>query len=249
VRPPPPELVRYGPDPEQVANVHRPAREGGPWPAVVVVHGGFWRDRYDRTVMTPLANDLAARGYLAWNVEYRRVGRDGGGWPGTLEDVAAAVDALAERPEVDRDRVVSLGHSAGGHLALWLASRKGVPVRMAGVVSLAGVADLVRGHAAGLGNGAVADLVGGGPEEYPERYAFASPAALLPLGVPQLLVHGARDELVPIDQSRSYGRAARTAGDEVELLELPAADHFDVVDPDHPAWAAVVEWLPRALGD
>jgi dipeptidyl aminopeptidase/acylaminoacyl peptidase len=159
------------------------------------------------------------------------------------------VDALAQRPEVDRDRVVSLGHSAGGHLALWLASRKGVPVRMAGVVSLAGVADLVRAHAADLGNGACAALLGGGPEQYPERYAFASPAALLPLGVPQLLVHGARDEHVPIDQSRSYGRAARAAGDDVELLELPAADHFDVVDLEHPAWAAVVEWLPRALGD
>jgi acetyl esterase/lipase len=246
---PPPELVRYGPDPEHVANIHRPAREGGPWPVVVVVHGGFWRDRFDRTVMTPLANDLAARGYVAWNVEYRRVGREGGGWPGTLEDVAAAVDALAGRPEVAPGRVVSLGHSAGGHLALWLASRNDVPVPMTGVVSLAGVADLVRGHAAGLGSGAVADFVGGGPEEYPERYAFASPAALLPLGVPQLLVHGARDEHVPIDQSRSYGRAARAAGDEVELLELPAADHFDVVDPEHPAWAAVVEWLPRVLGD
>jgi acetyl esterase/lipase len=248
VRAPPPELVRYGPDPEHVANIHRPEPEGGPWPAVVVVHGGFWRDRYDRTVMTPLADDLAARGYLAWNVEYRRVGREGGGWPGTLEDVAAAADALAERPEVAPGRVVSLGHSAGGHLALWLASRRDAPAPLAGAVSLAGVADLARGHAAGLGNGAVGDFLGGGPDEFPERYAYASPAARLPLGVPQLLVHGVRDEHVPVDQSRSYARAARAAGDDVEMLELPAADHFDVVDVEHPAWTAVVEFLPRLLG-
>jgi acetyl esterase/lipase len=248
VRPPPSELVRYGPDPEHVANIHRPAREGGPWPAVLVLHGGFWRDRFDRTLMTPLADDLAARGYVAWNVEYRRVGREGGGWPGTLEDVAAAADTLAARPEVEPGRVVALGHSAGGHLALWLASRRDAPAPLSGAVALAGVADLARGHADGIGNGAVADFLGGSPEEFPERYAYASAAAQLPLGVPQLLVHGVRDEQVPVDQSRSYARAAREAGDEVEVLELPAADHFDVIDPGHPAWTAVVEFLPRLLG-
>jgi acetyl esterase/lipase len=249
VRPPPPELVRYGPDPEQVANVHLPALDGGPWPAVVVVHGGYWRDRFDRAGTAPLANDLAARGYLAWNVEYRRVGRDGGGWPGTLEDVAAAADALPGRPDVDPERVVVLGHSAGGQLALWLAARarRGSPLRPAAAVSLAGLADLARAHAAGLGSGACSEFLGGGPEEFPERYAYASPAALLPLGVPQLLVHGAKDEHVPVDQSRGYARAARDAGDEVELVELADADHFDVIDVGHAAWAAVVERLPRLL--
>ena len=174
----------------------------------------------------------------------------GGGWPGTLEDVAAAADALAARPEVDPRRIAAIGHSAGGHLALWLAgtdeARRGAAA--AAVVSLAGVADLARAHAADLGGGACEALLGGGPDEFPERYAFASPAAQLPLGVQQLLVHGARDDVVPIEQSRGYARDARAAGDEVELLELPTADHFDVIDVAHPAWTAVVERLERALG-
>jgi acetyl esterase/lipase len=247
VPPPPAELVRYGPDPEQVANLHRPSREGGPWPVVVVLHGGFWRDRFDRTLMTPLANDLAARGYLAWNVEYRRVGREGGGWPGTLEDVAAAVDALVDVAQADTSRVATLGHSAGGHLALWLAAGDGA-VRPRAAVSLAGVSDLVRGSELGLGSGAVEDFLGGAPDEVPERYAEASPAALLPLGAAQLLVHGGRDDVVPIELARPYAEAARSAGDHVELLEDAHADHFDVVDPAHHLWGCVVARLPALLG-
>lgn len=246
--PPSAPAVRYGDHPDQVANLHLPAGEGGPWPVVVVVHGGFWRQRWDRTTATPLARDLAARGYLGWNVEYRRVGQDGGGWPGTLDDVAAAVDALADVEEADTERVVTVGHSAGGHLALWLAAREEPRVRVGAAVSLAGVADLESGARAELGDGAVSELLGGGPDVVPERYARASPAALLPLGVPQVLVHGARDEVVPPQQSRDYAERARAAGDDVELVELPGADHFDVIDPDHDAWAAVLARLPRLLG-
>jgi acetyl esterase/lipase len=242
VRPPPAELVRYGPDPEHVANLHSPAPEGGPWPVVVLLHGGFWRDRYDRTLMTPLARDLAARGYVAWNVEYRRVGREGGGWPGTLDDVAAALDALADVREADTARVIALGHSAGGHLALWLAGRDG-RVRVGAAVSLAGVCDLVRGAELQLGSGAVNDFVGGAPADVPERYAHASPAAHLPLGAAQLLVHGGRDDVVPIALARAYAVAAQAAGDDVELLEYAAADHFDVIDPRTLAWQAIAQWL------
>jgi acetyl esterase/lipase len=248
VTPPLAPVVRYGDHPDQLANLHLPAGEGGPWPVVVIVHGGFWRERWDRTTVTPLARDLAARGYLAWNVEYRRVGQEGGGWPGTLDDVAAAVDALADVDEADTGRVVAVGHSAGGHLALWLAGRDTPRVRVRAAVSLAGVADLESGARAGLGDGAVADLLGGSPDEVPERYAHASPAALVPLGVPQLLVHGGRDETVPPAQSRDFAESARAAGDEVELVELARADHVDVIDPGHEAWAVVVERLPRLLG-
>ena len=255
--PPPAPAIPYGEHPDQVANLHVPAREGGPWPVVVLVHGGFWRSRWDRTTTTPLARDLAARGYLAWNVEYRRVGKEGGGWPGTLLDVAAAVDRLASVPEADTGRVVGVGHSAGGHLALWLAARPRLPagapgsaprVVVRGAVSLAGVCDLERAAREGLGEGAVADLLGGGPDELPERYAASSPAALLPLGVPQLLVHGGRDEIVPPGQGRAYAEAARHAGDDVVLAELPRADHFDVIEPGDPSWAVVVGSLPRLLG-
>ncbi|HEU0337685.1 MAG TPA: alpha/beta fold hydrolase [Gaiellaceae bacterium] len=241
-RPPPAPCVAYGDHPDQVANLHLPAGEGGPWPVVVVVHGGFWRRRWDRTTTTPLARALAMRGLLAWNIEYRRVGQDGGGWPGTLLDVAAAVDHVTEVPGADPGRVVAVGHSAGGHLALWLAARPRLPagapgagprVRLRGAVSLAGVCDLVRGAEDGLGDGAVAELLGGAPGEQPDRYAAASPTALLPLGVPQVLVHGGRDAIVPPGQSRGYARAASAAGDSVELVELPEADHFDVVGASH----------------
>jgi acetyl esterase/lipase len=202
--------------------------------------------------MTPLAHDLAARGYLAWNVEYRRVGQVGGGWPGTLVDAAAAVDALEGVPDADLERLAAVGHSAGGHLALWLAARSkqavdapgGSPrigVRLA--VSLGGVCDLVRGADAELGAGACAALLGGGPADVPERYAMASPAALLPLGTRQVLVHGGRDDVVPPSQSRDYAAAARAAGDDVELVLIDDADHFDLIEPSNRAWKEVADRL------
>lgn len=250
----PAPVVRYGDHPDQVCNLHLPAGSG-PFPVVVLVHGGFWRERWDRTLMTPLARDLALRGVAAWNVEYRRVGQEGGGWPGTLLDVAAAADALAGIPDVDPTRVVTVGHSAGGHLALWLAGRHRLPagapgheplVLPRGAVSQAGVVDLERGARDELGEGAVADLIGGGPDDVPDRYAAGSPAALLPLGAAQLLVHGSRDEVVPPALSRAYAAAALATGDAVELVELDA-DHVDVIDPGHPAWMAVIERLPALL--
>jgi acetyl esterase/lipase len=250
---PPARQIAYGSHPDQCGNLHLPGAPGdGPWPVVVLVHGGFWKWGWDRTLMTPLAHDLARRGLAAWNVEYRRVGQEGGGWPGTLEDAAAAAYALAGLDELDGSRVVTLGHSAGGHLALWLAARHRLPagapgadpvVRPCGAVAQAGVADLVRGAAERLGDGACQGLLGGEPGALPERYAAASPAALVPLGVPQLLVHGGLDDVVPPGQSTSYAAAARAAGDVVQLLELPDADHFDVIDAAGPAWAAVVDWL------
>jgi acetyl esterase/lipase len=257
VRLPPARTIAYGDHPDQVGNLHLPPGDGGgPWPVVVLIHGGFWRWGWDRTLMTPLARDLAGRGYAAWNIEYRRVGQDGGGWPGTLVDVAAAADAVTGLDRVDPAQAVTIGHSAGGHLALWLASRHRLGAEAPGAaprlrpvaaVSQAGVADLARGAEDGLGNGACEGLLGGGPRAVPDRYAAASPAALLPLGVSQLLVHGGRDEIVPPGQSRAYAHAARAAGDEVELVELPEDDHFDVIEVDSAGWAAVIARLPQLL--
>ena len=200
--------------------------------------------------MTPLALDLARRGIAAWNVEYRRVGQEGGGWPGTFEDVAAAVDHLVELEEIDTDRVVTCGHSAGGHLALWLAARhlltEGVGadprVRPLAAISQAGVCDLERAWGDALGRYAVEGLLGS-VTDGDERLATTSPTALAPLGVPQLLVHGAADEIVPVSQSRAH--AVRDP--QAELVEVDGADHFDVVDERHPAWAAVVDRLPTLL--
>ena len=249
--------MSYGDHPDQVANLHLPAGEGGPWPVVVVVHGGFWRRRWDRTTTTPLARELALRGLLAWNIEYRRVGQDGGGWPGTLLDVAAAVDHVTEVSGADPGRVVAVGHSAGGHLALWLAARPrlsagspgaGPRVRLRGAVSLAGVCDLVRGAEDGLGGGAVAELLGGEPHEQPDRYAAASPAALLPLGVPQVLVIGEHEDFVPRPFVEAYAHAAGRAGDDVRVDIVPGAGHFELASPRTSAWP-VVEAAIRSLLD
>ena len=247
---PPAPSVSYGEHPHQLANLHLPAREGGPWPCVILVHGGFWRSGWDRTLMTPLANDLARRGIAAWNIEYRRVGQEGGGWPGTFSDVAAAVDHLADIEQVDTARVATCGHSAGGHLSLWLAARHRLAggvgasprVRPVAAVSQAGVCDLERAWQDDLGDGAVEGLLG--PlAAGSERLAAASPAALAPLGVPQLLVHGAEDDVVPVSQSRDYAPLEPSA----ELIELEGGDHFDVMDVEHSVWATTAEWLSVRL--
>jgi acetyl esterase/lipase len=248
---PPAPCIAYGDHPDQVANLHLPAREGGPWPCVVLLHGGFWRTGWDRTLMTSLAVDLAGRGIAAWNVEYRRVGQEGGGWSGTLDDAAAAVDRLAEVEQVDDSRVASCGHSAGGHLALWLAGRHRVPpgmpgagprVRPVAAVSQAGVADVEQAWRDGLGDGAAAALLGT-LDDAPERFAAASPVALAPLGVPQLLVHGSEDDIVPLSQSERLVARDPSA----TLVALEGADHFDVIDPRHAGWGTTAVWLLERL--
>lgn len=202
--------------------------------------------------MTALAADLARRGVAAWNVEYRRVGQDGGGWPGTFEDVAAAVDRLAEVDEVDAARVATCGHSAGGHLALWLAARHrlpaGVPgaeprVRPVAAIAQGAVCDLEQAWRDDLGGGAVTGLLGSFAD-VPDRYAAASPAALVPIGVAQLLVHGSADDIVPVSQSHHHAATDPLA----ELVQLDGADHFDVIDVEQAGWAAVTDRLPELLG-
>ena len=202
--------------------------------------------------MTPLAHDLARRGIAAWNIEYRRVGQEGGGWPGTFEDVAAAVDHLAELEQVDATRVATCGHSAGGHLALWLAARHRLRamasapsprVRPVAAVSQAGVCDLERAWRDDLGDGAVEGLLG--PlDEGSERFAAASPAALAPLGVPQLLGARRRGRRRPgLAEPGLLPRGNRSA----ELVELEGVDHFDVIDVEHSAWATARDWLSTQL--
>jgi acetyl esterase/lipase len=206
--------------------------------------------------MRGLCRDLAGRGWIAWNVEYRRLGRlSGGGWPTTFADVAAAIDHLHEirtDARLDLGRVVSIGHSAGGQLAVWAAARPRLPrgapgcdprVRVAAAVAQAGVVDLRLAYELGLSKGVVGDLLGGGPDRFAARYALASPAELVPLGVPVLLAHGGRDDVVPPSVSEAYAEAARAAGDEVELVLLAGEDHFGHIDPANPLWGAVVEWL------
>lgn len=239
-----PEVIEYGDDAAQRVEVSRPAGEG-PWPVVVLVHGGFWQAGFDLDLMRPLVPSLVAEGWAVANIGYRGVGA-GGGWPATLDDAAAATDALVGVDGLDLGRLITLGHSAGGHLAVWLAARHRIPpgapgsdpaVTPSGAVAQAGVVDLVAAAEANLGGGATQSLLGGDPSDHPDRYAAASPSALVPLGVPVELVHGVDDAIVPIDQSRRYQATALAAGDEVTLTET-AGDHFSVIDPATADWAA-----------
>jgi acetyl esterase/lipase len=207
----------------------------------VVIHGGFWRDAYDRTLMDELCEDLAATGWAAWNLEYRRLG-GGGGWPETFDDVAAGIDHL-DRLVDDLSVVVTIGHSAGGHLALWAAARPEPHARVTHAVAQAGVVDLVEAARIGLSRGAAEELLGGSPSEVRERYDLASPAARLPLGVPQLLVHGGKDEIVPAAMSRAFANSAEAAGDRIELVVHDELGHFEHLDPSSAAWASVRTWL------
>ncbi|MDX6683317.1 MAG: hypothetical protein QOG94_3356 [Solirubrobacteraceae bacterium] len=243
----PPSRHPYGPHPHQTCDLHRPVGRG-PHPVAVVLHGGYWQSPYTKLVMRPLCVDLAQRGYAAWNVEYRRLGRDGGGWPQTFEDVAAGIDLLAELGGLDLDRVTLVGHSAGGQLALWAGGRPQLPSGAPGgdprvtgtrVLALAAVCDLVR-----AGRVAAA-LLGGGPAEQPERWTQADPMRRIPLGVPVALVHGTRDETVAIARSREYAAAAAAAGAPVTLFETPGA-HRDPIDPSTATWKTAASWLGPA---
>jgi acetyl esterase/lipase len=225
---------------------------------VVLIHGGYWRSTYTKTLMNPLARAVVARGWAAWNIEYRRVGPlgGGGGWPATFADVGSAVDYLRLLPSVDADRSVTCGHSAGGHLALWVAARDRTPdgtpgkppaVRLRGAVSLAGVVDLERAAALGLGGGAVEHFLGGTVAEQPDRYRAASPAALLPFGVPQVLVHGLNDLVVPPSMSENYVLAAEAVGDDVSFEPLDGLDHRDLIRGNRAAWPVIADHLERLL--
>lgn len=215
----------------------------------MIIHGGFWRSRYDLSLGRPLAADLAGRGYPVWNLEYRRVG-NGGGWPATLQDVADGIDHLATL-DVDLGEVIAIGHSAGGHLAVWAAGRGRLPdgapgaaptVPLTRVISQAGVLDLTGGAAERVGAGAITDLLGGPPARLPQRYALADPLLAAPLDVPVVCLHSRRDDNVPYRQSTRYVDAARAAGADAQLVET-TGDHFTMIDPRHRDWATAVHHI------
>jgi acetyl esterase/lipase len=245
--------LAYGSDPLQFGDLGVPVGPG-PHPVVVFIHGGFWLNQFDLTLAAPQAADAVENGYAAWNVEYRRVGDDGGGYPGTLEDIAAAVDHLSEIAGDYRlalDRVSVVGHSAGGHLAFWVGQRsqlaEGQPgsdpkVVPALVVGQAPVADLASNL--DLGGGAVEGFIGASPSDEPGWFAAADPAQLLPVVVPQLIVHGTEDRNVPLDRSLAYADLVADP-DVLEVVVFEGADHFDVIDPAHESWAAVLERLTQ----
>ncbi|MHA6760883.1 alpha/beta hydrolase [Streptacidiphilus sp. PAMC 29251] len=254
--PPPDHTARYGPHPEQIVDLRLPPEGPPPSTLVVLVHGGFWRVAYDRAHTAPLADALARAGFAVAVPEYRRVGSPGGGWPGTFDDLAIFTESLrmiTAARGIHLKRTVLVGHSAGGHLALWAAARHRLPVgspwrtewRPDAVVSLAGCASLALSDIWDLGRGATATLLGGSVDAVPERYALADPGALLPLGVPVTLLHGSEDDVVPAAMSREYAGLAERSGDPVRLVELAGMEHFGLIDPLSAAWPHLLD----ALGD
>lgn len=230
------EVIAYGDDPSQFVELYRPS--GTSRGVVVVVHGGFWKAAYDHTLGQPLARSLAEKGWTAWNIEYRRVG-NGGGTPETFDDVAAAIDRLADVDDLDLSTVVTLGHSAGGHLAVWAAGRRDPRVAVTHAISQAGVLDLRLADTMALGGGAVAALLGhaAGPDD-----ARWDPQQQVPLDVPVWCVHGVDDAIVPLGQSEGYVVDATAAGARAEVVRVEG-DHFVVIDPASPAWQAQLEIL------
>jgi acetyl esterase/lipase len=243
---PAPDRISYGPAPSQFGDLWLP-QASGKVPIIVLIHGGCWQRAYGLDLMSPLAADLRAQGVAVWNIEYRRLGESGGGYPGTFSDVGAAVDALRGMPPLhalDLTRIIAIGHSAGGHLALWAAARPRLPadsrlrvadpLAIAGAITLAGINDLAAYRASGPACGGartIDALVGASGRGAANVFADTSPRALLPLGVPQLIVSGGGDGIVPATFGHDYAAAAVAAGDRTIEITLPGADHFALIDP------------------
>lgn len=246
------QRISYGNDPLNFGDLRLPSGPG-PHPVAVVIHGGCWRSENDLRHISHLSAALTRAGIATWTLEYRRVGDEGGGWTGTFSDVAGGADylrALAKRFPLDLSRVILVGHSAGGQLALWLAARRNLPrqsrlysenpLPVRGIVSLAGITDLRSfSVASAYCNASVAPLLGGTPDEVPERYAQASPIELLPFGVPLRLLRGSLDGIVPIEQSARFAARAQDKGDHAEVWLIEGAGHFDLIAPFAPAWTRV----------
>lgn len=250
--------IAYGAHVDQFGDLFLP-QASKPYPIVILLHGGCWRDRFGLEQLGQMARRLADKGFAVWNLEYRRIG-SGGGWPYTFLDVAAGVDhlrKLADEYALDLARVVAVGHSAGGHLACWLAGRRSIPdsapfwqanpLRLQGVLDLAGLPDLSRAVSTELCSGAPEELMGGTAADEPERYAFGSADKLLPYGIPHLHIVGDADVVVPIDYLRVFVDESIVAGDDAKLIILEDIGHFEIVVDASPAWSSVEEAIDKLL--
>jgi acetyl esterase/lipase len=240
--PPATQRLAYGDDPNQFGDLRLPdQKQSSPFPVVMNIHGGFWRAKYDLLHAGHLCAALTRKGCATWNVEYRRVGDPGGGWPGTFEDIANSyrfVPQIAHRFNLDASRIAVMGHSAGGQLALCLAAHEPSLKR---VLSLAGVLDLQRAFELRLSSDAVVDFLGGNPNEVPDHFRDADPTKLAIPQARQVLIHGVNDEVVAPEFSRRYVEIKKKGREDVTLLELSKADHFDPIDPRSAVWPRVEE--------
>ena len=248
-----PVRIAYGTEPSQFGDLRVPEGSGR-FPVIVIIHGGCWLSSYDLTLMDAMAEDLTARGYATWNLEYRRTSDPGGGWPGTFRDVANGLNylrTLSNDYPVDLDKILVTGHSAGGHLTLWLGAQAQLSDQsqiavantpaIKGIVSLAGITDLKTYYAPSGCGGNLKNLIGGSPEEYENRYRDGSPISFVPLDIRQVLVNGESDNIVSISHITPYFEAASAAGDSIQLITIPSAGHFEVITPGSIAWPEIVK--------
>lgn len=259
----PDRRVKYGTDSSQFGELRLPAGPG-PHPVAILIHGGCFKAAYATLRdLSPMGDALKEMGIATWNIEYRRLGEPGGGWPGTYLDVGRAVDqlrVLASQHALDLGRVVIVGHSAGGHLAMWAAARArltsgsdlhaATPLPVRGVLNLAGPVDLaanIPGYEGLCRDTVITALVGGTPTQVPERYAQASVAKLLPIGIPQVLLIGQYEEFVPRPIAETYVRAAKQAGDPVQLIVIPNVGHFEIASPRAETWPQVASVIRSLL--
>ncbi len=255
--------IAYGSDPSQFGELRVPAGLG-PHPVVVLVHGGCFKAAYATlSDLAPMADALKAEGVATWNLEYRRLGQPGAGWPGTYRDVGQGIDhlrALAPKHGLDLKRVVVVGHSAGGHLAMWSAVRRRLqstsllalpdPLALRGVINLAGPVDMrdnIQNYEAECGDPVVTQMLGGAPSQTPDNYAQVSASDHLPLGAPQVLIWGEHEPYLPRPLAQAHVERAKAAGDDARLVVVEGAGHFEIASPKTAAWPAVRREIQRLL--
>jgi acetyl esterase/lipase len=252
--PEPDHVIAYGDEPLQFGELRLPDGDG-PFPVIVLIHGGCWLSEYDIAHSRKMADAFPSCGIATWSLEYRRVGDAGGGWPGTFEDIEAGlahISCLVEAHSLDAGRIILAGHSAGGHLALWIAQRieeheRSWSVRPRGVLALAPAPDLEFLHRAGVCEDSVGRLMGGSPEEYPERYAAGSVANRIPQTTPQIAVVGKYDEpWRPVGVR--YINAASDRGAPIKVIDALESGHFEMIDPDSSTWPLVLGAARELLG-
>ncbi|MGB5345350.1 MAG: alpha/beta hydrolase [Woeseia sp.] len=258
--PPAGARIQYGDGALQFGDLRVP--EGpGPHPVAVFIHGGCWLAEYDITHSSKLTAALARNGIATWSLEYRRVGDEGGGWPGTFQDIARGTDHLrkiAGEHRLDLDRTISMGHSAGGHLALWVAARARIPagsplaspepLPVRGVLALAPAADLGYLYEQEVCGHVIDQLMGGSPADVPDHYGWGNPMQLAPDGIPQILIIGKYDDFWA-PPGRQYFEAAEKRGDVVRKIEATESGHFEMIDPDSSTWPLVLDAARDLLND